>query len=528
MAGVALSGLLIPQGMAYAGIAGVPPQAGLFAAAFGLFVYALFGSSRHLAVSATSGTAAMLAALVGPLAQGDAAKYAMLASATAIAVGILLLLGSAFRLGFVSEFIAKPVMKGFVFGLALTIMVKQAPPLLGIEKGKGDFIHQCWHLLVSLKDANPWTLAVGVAALLVTFGLGAVAPRVPAALVAFVAGIVAVRQFGLAQHGVEIIGIMQGGMPHLVLPSIDWPEWSELLSGAVGIVLIMFAEALAAARTFATKYKYDINPNQELAALGAANIASGLMQGIVVAGGMSGTAANASGGARTQVSAIVTSLLTILTLGFLMPLFHDLPQAVLAAIVITAVAHLADVGELKRFARLRTGSIWTALTALTGVLAFGILKGLVLAVCLTLIALMKKLSTPGESVLGRLPATGTFVDVKRYPEAEPVPGLLLFRINGLLFFANANRVFNHLRQLIQDSREPLRGVVLNLEAVPEIDITSLDLLEQLRSDLDSAGIRLFLARAADPVETSCVSAASPGVSVRKGFFAVWTQPWTAI
>jgi high affinity sulfate transporter 1 len=500
VAGVALAALLIPEGMAYAGIAGVAPQAGLFSAAIGLFVYALLGSSRHLAVSATSGSAAMLAALVGPLAGGDAGRYALLASATAISVGILLLIGATFKLGFVSEFIAKPVLKGFVFGLSLTIMLKQLPKLLGVEKGAGDFFHQFWHLILSLKDTHPLTVAVGVAALAITFGLGAIAPRIPSALVVFIGGILIVRLFGLEQRGVEVVGAMQGGMPHFVPPNIGRDNWVELLSGAVGIVLILYAEALAAGRTFAAKNKYEINANQELAALGTANIASGLFQGIVVGGGMSGTAANAAGGARTQLSAMVTSLLTILTLGFLMPLFRDLPEAVLAAIVIHAVAHLADVGELKRFARLRTGSIWVSLTALIGVLAFGILKGLLLAVCLTLIALMKKLSTPQESVLGRLHATGTFVDIKRYPEAELIPGLLIFRPNGMLFFANANRVMNHLRQLVKDSKQQLRAVILNLEAVPEVDVTSLDLLEQLRGELDSAGIRLYLARVTDPVK----------------------------
>jgi high affinity sulfate transporter 1 len=499
IAGVALAALLIPEGMAYSGIAGVPPQAGLFAAAVGLLVYALLGSSRHLAVSATSGSAAMLASLVSPLAQGDSGKYVILASATAISAGILLLIGSAFKLGFVSEFISKPVLKGFVFGLALTIIVGQVPLLFGIEKGHGDFFDKFWQLVTSLGRTNPWTLGVGAAALLITFGLGAVAPRIPSALVVFVGGILATRLLALDQHGVEIVGAMQGGLPRLLLPVLSRTDWPELLSGAAGIVLIMYAEALAAARTFASKNKYDVDANQELAALGAANVASGLFQGIVVGGGMSGTAANAAGGARTQVSTIVTSLLTFLSLAFLMPLFHDLPEAVLAAIVIHAVAHLADVKELRRFASLRTGSIWAALTALVGVLAFGILKGLVLAVCLTLAALMKKLSTPHESVLGRLPGTQTFVDVARYPEAELIPGLLIFRPNGMLFFANANRVVNHLKDLVRSSKEPLKAVLLNFEAVAETDITSLDLLEQLRADFAAAGVRLCLARVSDPV-----------------------------
>jgi len=212
---------------------------------------------------------------------------------------------------------------------------------------------------------------------------------------------------------------------------------------------------------------------------------------------MSGTAANAAGGARTQVSTITTSMLFFLTLAFLTPVFHNLPEAVLAAIVIHAVAHLADVAELRRFARLRTGSIWGALAALAGVLAFGILRGLLLAICLTLIALMKRLSMPQVSVLGRIPATGTFIDIERHPDTELVPGLLIVRPNTVLFFANANRVLNRVRELIKAQRDPVHVVILNLEAVPELDLTTLDLLEQLRSDLQTSGIRLALARVTD-------------------------------
>jgi high affinity sulfate transporter 1 len=498
-AGIALAGLLVPEGMAYAGIAGVPPQAGLYSAAAGLAVYALSGSSRHLAVSCTSGSAAMLAALIAPLAAGGTARYATLASATAIAVGVLFVIAGAFKLGFVSEFISKPVLKGFVFGLGLTIMVKQAPKLLGIEAGHGDALQQAWQAIVAVPHANPWAFGVGAGALAVMFLLGTLAPRIPSALVVFVLGILAVQQFGLDRHGVEIVGSVRAGLPHLRVPEISRNELFDLLTGAVGIVLIAFAEALAAARYFAAKYKYEINPNRELAAMGLANIASGLTQGIVVGGGMSGTAANAAGGARTQLSTITAALFSVLTLLFLMPLFRSLPEAVLGAIVIHAVWHLADVKEMRRLAGFRTGSIWVALTALSGVLVLGVLKGLILAMCLTLAALLKKVSAPQDSVLGRLPGTETFVDMEQYPEAEPVPGLLIYRPNGLLFFANSNRVRNRLHAAIKDAARPVRKVILTLEASPEIDVTALDMLDQVRSELSESGIRLTFARVSEPV-----------------------------
>ncbi len=499
IAGIAVAGLLVPEGMAYAGIAGVPPQMGLYAALAGMAAYAIFGSSRQLAVTATSSSAAMLAALVAPIAAGDPQKYAMLASAATVMAGLIFLAGGILKLGSVSEFISKPVLKGFVFGLALTIMVKQAHKLTGISKGEGNFFHQAWHVIASIQELNLWTFAVGAAALVFMFLLGKVTPRVPSALAVLVLGTVAVPLLGLHSRGVEVVGRIQAGMPSLAVPRAGEDELANLFVGAIGIVLVLVAESLAAGRTFAAKNKYEIDPNQELNAIGAANIASGLIGGIIVGGGMSGTAANDGNGARTQLSTITASVSVALTLAFLLPLIQSLPEAVLGAIVVHAVAHLADVKTLKYYAKLHTGSIWIALIALLGVLQMGILKGLIFAVGLTLIVLMWKLSKPQDSVLGRIPGTGNFVDIQRHPQAEQIPGLLIFRPNGMLFFANANRVRNRLRELVNLERIALREVLLNMEACPETDVTSLEMLEQLRQELTSSGIDLRFARVADSV-----------------------------
>jgi len=499
VAGVALAGLLIPEGMAYAGIAGVPPQMGLYAAMFGMFVYAIFGTCRQLAVTSTSSSAAMLAALVSPLALGDSGKYLVLVSAATILAGVMFLTAGLLKLGAVSEFISKPVLKGFVFGLGLTIMVKQAHKLLGIHAGQGNFFHQLWHVITSLGHVNLWTLAVGVTALLLLFLLARLVPRVPSALLVLILGILSVSWFGLNQRGVEVVGRIGGGMPSLHLPIIGEGDFSDVFMGAIGIVLVLIAEALAGARTFATKHHYEIAPNQELLAMGMANVASGLFGGIIVGGGMSGTAANDAGGARSQLSSVAASFSVALTLAFLLPLFRNLPEAVLGAIVVHAVAHLADVGTLKYYAKLRTGSIWIALVALIGVLQMGILKGLIFAVGLTLIALMYKLSSNQDSVLGRLPGSETYVDVARYPEAEQIPGLLIFRPNGILFFANANRVRNRITELVKSAGTSLRAVIINLEASPEIDVTSLEMLVQTRKELCASGIELHFARVSDPV-----------------------------
>ena len=499
VAGIAVAGLLIPEGMAYAGIAGVPPQMGLYSALLGMFVYAIFGTSRQLAATSTSSSAAMLAALVAPLALADPTRYKVLVSAVTIAAGLLFLVAGVLKLGVVSEFISKPVLKGFVFGLALTIIVKQAHKLLGIPGGQGNFFHQSWHVLTSIAVVNPWTLGVGAGAILTMFLLGVLAPRVPSVLVVLVLGILSFSGFGLERHGVEVVGTIRAGLPSLSWPKIGEDDLADVFIGAIGIVLVLIAEALAAARTFAAKNKYEIVPNQELCAMGLANIASGLFGGMIVGGGMSGTAANDAAGARTRLSTVTASMFVGLTLAFLLPFFRNLPEAVLGAIVVHAVVHLADVGTLKYYARLRTGSIWVSLAALLAVLQMGILKGLIFAVGLTLIVLMRKLSSPQDSVLGRLPGSQSFVDVARYSEAEQIPGLLIFRPNGIVFFANANRVLNRLRELVRAAGKPLRAVLLNLEASPEIDVTCLEMLGQLRNELQDSGIDLYFARVADPV-----------------------------
>jgi len=499
IAGIAVAGLLVPEGMAYAGIAGVPPQMGLYSAMAGMFVYAIFGTSRQLAVTSTSSSAAMLAALVAPIAAGNVTLYGMLASAAAIAAGVIFLLGGVLKLGAVSEFISKPVLKGFVFGLGLTIMMKQVHKLTGISGVQGNFFHLTWHIITSLSEANLWVCAVGVIAIALMFLLGAVVPRVPSALVVLVLGVLSVSWFGLKQHDVEVVGTIQAGMPSVRLPKIGEDGIADVFVGAIGIVLVLTAEGLAAGRTFAAKHKTEINPNQELCAMGASNIASGLLGGIIVGGGMSGTATNDSGGARTQLSTITSSVVVGLTLAYFLPLIRNLPEAVLGAIVVHAVAHLADVATLRYYVKLGSGSFWIALIALVGVLQMGILKGLIFAVGITLAIFMRKLSVPQDSVLGRLPDSVHFVDVARHPEAELIPNLLIFRPNGILFFASANRIRNRLRILAKPADTRIHAVLMNLEASPEIDVTSLEMLEQLQSELEASGITLYFVRVADRV-----------------------------
>jgi sulfate permease, SulP family len=499
IAGIALAGLLVPEAMGYAEIAGLPPQAGLYATAFGLLAYAIFGTSRQLAVSPTSASSAILAATLAPLVVGNHGKYVILASAVAIVLGLLFLVAGFLKLGFISDFISKPVLKGFVFGIALNIIIKQLPKVLGIEHGSGHAYQQFWHTLTHLAHSNLWTIAVGASALVVLFAVDRFLPRVPGALVVLVAGIAASRILQLAQHGVDIVGAIPAGLPRPGLPILTWNDWLEAAPAAVGLVLVLFAESMGAARNFAGKNGYDIDANQELKALGFANVASGIFRGMQVGGGTSGTAANDSNGATTEVSSIAASATVIVVLLFLTGWFYHLPEAILAAIVIHAVWHLLDYKTLLRFRRISRIEYREGMAAIIGVLAFDILDGLALAVILSLIALMRFLSMPQVVVLGRLRDTGEYVDIGRHPDAEQFPGILMLRVDRIWFFANADGIREHAKQLIREAPQPLKAIIVNLAPVPLVDVTAVDALSQLHASSVKHGRRLVLAAVRDPV-----------------------------
>jgi high affinity sulfate transporter 1 len=499
VAGIALAGLLIPEAMGYAGIAGLPPQAGLYATAFGLLAYAVFGSSRQLAVSPTSASAAILAATVAPLAAENAGKSVVLAAAVSLVVGLLFLIAGTLKLGFISDFISKPVMKGFVFGIALTIVIKQLPKLLGIGKGTGPSYMQLWHTLTHAAQSNLWTLATAAAALAVLFLVDRFVPRVPGALLVLVAGIVISRVFQLHTHGVDIVGAIPAGLPHPNFPILTWSDWLQAAPAAVGLALVLYAESLGAARTFANKNGYDIDANEELRALAVANATSAIFHGMIVGGGTSGTAANDSNGAKSQVSIITASLMAMITLLFLTGWFYHLPEAVLAAIVVHAVRHLLDLRELRRFRRIRRIDYRESLAAIAGVIAFGILNGLLLAVILTLIALMRYLAESHVAVLGRLQGTREYVDVLRHPEAEQFPGILMLRIERMLFFANADGVRQIIRDLVAKAAPPPQVLILNCELIPVLDVTAIDVLQQMLASASEKHIRMVLAGVRDPV-----------------------------
>lgn len=502
VAGLTVWAVLVPEAMAYATIAGVPPVVGLYAAVPALLLYAIFGSSRHLVVGPMAATAALSASIVAGHADAGSDAFVAFTIGLALVTGGIALLAGLLRLGFVAGFISEPVLKGFIVGLALTIIAGQLPKLAGIRKGEGNFFEQLWHLLTHLGDTNGWALLLGLASLAVVIAMKERFPVVPGSLVVVLLGIAAVAGFGLDDRGVDIVGQVDSGLPSLGLPDLAGGDYLSLIGPAVGVVLIGFAEGLGAAKTYATKNGYEIDPNRELIGLGTANLGAGLASGMVVNGSLSKTAVNGGAGARTQVSGLMVAALTVLTLLFLTGLFEQLPEAVLAAVVIAALVELVDLRALRRLWRVSVAPLGTrgslvtrpdflaAVAALLGVLVFDTLPGLVLGMAISLILLVYRVSRPRVTTLARA-ADGEWVDAGRHPDARPVAGIAVLRPEGGLFFANADQVRRQLRDAA--GATGTRAVVLDAEAVPYVDVTAATMLADLHRDLGRRGVELLVA-----------------------------------
>ena len=496
VAAVVIWSVVVPQAVAYAQIAGLPPEAGLMAAPGALLAYALIGQSKTLVVSATTATSAVSAAAVAPLADGDVARYAALSAALALITAAVLVGAGLLRLGAISDLVSKPVMTGFLFGLGLTITVGQLPKVFGVEGGDGNFFPMLADLIRELPDLSGWTTAVGVGSIVLLVALRRLAPAIPGTLVVLVLGILLSAAFDLAAHGVAVVGDLPRALPH---PS--WPEFRardaiDLLPAAFGIMLVT-TEAVGVARTLATMGGYSIDPNRELVAIGGSNLLAGLSQGFVQSGGASQTLAAERAGGKSQLASIVAAGLIVLTGAFLAPLFEDLPQATLGAIVVVAIATFFRVDELRRFARIRTSAIVFALAGLVGVLVFGVLPGLIVAAGLSLIVVIKELSRPELGALARDPSTGAWGRTDRHPDWEVTPGFVVARVDGPLFYANVENVKERLLDLVRQSGS-IQAVVLELAESPDLDLSTVDALAELSTTLAKEGIELRLVSVREP------------------------------
>jgi high affinity sulfate transporter 1 len=416
----------------------------------------------------------------------------------AVVTGIVALLAGLMRLGFLANFISEPVLKGFIVGLALTIIVGQLPKLFGVEKGEGDFFEKLWDLITKLGDTQVATLAIGLVSLAIVLGLRRFAPVVPGSLVAVAFGVVIVELFH--PDGVDIVGHIDSGLPSVGLPDAPASDYLNLAGSAIGVALVGFAEGLGAAKTYAARHHYEVDANREMLGLGAANLGSGFASGMVVNGSLSKTAVNGGAGANSQVSGLFVAVLTVVML-LLTGLFESLPEATLAAVVIAAVIELVDIPALVRLYRVwtdRLGKIYgpaaradfiAAIAAMLGVLVFDTLPGLFIGICTSLVLLIYRTSRPNVAVLGRLPS-GHWVDRARSADAKPEPGVVVLRVEAGLFFANSD----HVRQVVLTHADDAKTVVLDAETIPFVDVTAAEMLRALSEDLERRAVRLLIAR----------------------------------
>ena len=499
--------VLVPEALAYATIAGVSPVVGLYAAPGALLIYAALGTSRRLVTGGDAATAALSAAIVGGIVAGDSGAFVQTTAALAICVGLIAVIAGVARLGFIVNFISIPVLRGFIIGLALTIIAGQIPNLLGVSPGTGNFFERIWVLLTNLDQIDLPTVAIGLSSLAVILFCKYRHPAVPGSLIAVGAGILAVKAFDLGAHGVEIVGPINSDLPSFSLPDFDLAETGALFAGAAGLMLVGFAESLAAAKAYPDQAE-ELDPDRELIGTGAANVGAGLVGGFVVTGSFSKTSINADAGARSQLAGILVALLVVVTMLFLTGPFESLPEAALAAVVIAALIHAVDLVGLGRLARIRDrGSPFNpanrpdfiaAVAALLGVTVFDILPGLFIGIGASLVLLLYRSSRPHVTRLGELRAQpGHWGDLHRHTDAAEIPGTLVLRLEAAVFFANAEEI---RREVINALGPDVQAVVLDVETVPYIDVTGAYMLKSLLEELDQRTIRLAIARDVGQVE----------------------------
>jgi len=490
IAGLTTAAVVIPKAMAYATIAGLPVQVGLYTAFVPMIIYAVLGSSRPLSVSTTTTLAILTAAELGRVAPGGSVIDLLRASATlALLVGAILVVASLLRLGFIANFISEPVLVGFKAGIGLVIVLDQVPKILGVHFAKGSFLHNILAIFKSVPEASLVTVAVGIVMIVVLVGLERFLPMVPAPLVAVALGIVGTRLLGWQSHGVEIVGRVPPGLPSLTFPNFSLAH--ELWLGASGIALMSFTETVAAGRAFAKSEEPSPKANQELLATGLANAAGALLGAMPAGGGTSQTAVNRFAGARTQLAELVTAVAALATMLLLAPLIALMPQATLAAVVIVYSIGLIKPAEFGTILKIRMTEFTWALAAFAGVVALGTLKGIVVAIVLSLVGLAYQVADPPVYALGRKPGTNVFRPrTKEHPEDETFPGLLILRPEGRMFFANAEHIAEKMRRLADEAKPKV--VAIDLSAVPDLEYTALKALIEAERRQRDRGVRFWL------------------------------------
>jgi high affinity sulfate transporter 1 len=502
VAGLVLTAILVPVGMGYAEASGLPAITGLYATIACLIAYAIFGPSRILVLGPDSSLAAIIAATIVPLAAGNADRLVALAGMLALMTGALCIIAGLARFGFVTDLLSKPIRLGYLNGIALTVIMGQVPKLLGFSSSGEGLIPETISLVRGvLQGMTNWVaFAIGASCLALILILKRRWPKIPGVLIAVVGATIVVGVFDLAARaGVSVVGPLPQGLPSFQIPMVPLADLRSLAAGAIAITLVSFADTSVLSRIFALRGGYEVDQNQEIIALGAANVAAGFFQGFSISSSSSRTPVAESAGAKTQLTGVVGAVCIALLLVFAPTLLQNLPNAALGAVVISACLSFVDVKGVVQLYHLRRGEFVLSLACFLGVVALGVIQGIFIAVALAFLAFIWRAWRPHDAVLGRAEGVKGYHDITRYPDAKRVPGLVLFRWDAPLFFANAEIFREHVRQAVADAPTPTKWVVVAAEPVTDVDTTAADALSALDDDLGNAGIQLCFAEMKDPV-----------------------------
>jgi len=501
LAGLVLTTMLVPTGIAYAEASGVPGIYGLYATMIPLLAYALFGPSRILVLGPDSSLAAVILAVVLPHSGGDPTRAVALAGMMAVVSGVVCILAGLFRLGFITELLSKPIRYGYMNGIALTVLINQLPKVFGVSIERDGPLRNLWRIARSVLDgrANGAILAVGAGTLVVILVLKRF-KRVPGILIAVVAATIAVGAFDLSAAGVKVLGALPQGLPAFAVPLISFADLGAVVIGGCAVALVSFADTSVLSRAYAAKTRMYVDPNQEMIGLGVANLAAGFFKGFPISSSSSRTPVAEVSGARTQLTSVVGAVAIALLLLFAPNLMQNLPTSALAAVVIAAALGLFEIGDLRRIYRVQRWEFWLSIVCLAGVAVLGAIPGIGLAIVIAVIEFLWDGWRPHFAVLGRVDGIRGYHDLKRYPDARLVSGLVLFRWDAPLFFANAELFQARVLEAVASSPTPVRRVVVTAEPVTSVDVTSADMLAELEQTLRASRIELQFAEVKDPVK----------------------------
>lgn len=495
ISGFTLAAYAIPVAMAYAMLAGLPPQYGIYGYLIGGVFYAIFGTGMQLAIGPTSAISLLIGTTIATMADGDTGRWIAIASLTALLVAIFSILAYIFKLSSIINFISESVLLGFKAGTALTIAITQLPKLFGIKGGGSGFFDKAGILINNIPEINNLVLLFGVTAIILLLAGERFFPGRPIAFLLVIASILIVSAASLTDYNFRVTGYMPSGLPDFRLPSLRFIDIDGVIPFAFACFLLMYIESVAAARTLAQEGGYEINPHQELLALAAANLATAFGQGYPVSGGLSQSVVNCKAGARTPGSLIFASVAITLCLLFLTRFIKNLPDVMLAAILLVAIRGLFDIKGLKRLWKVSRREFAVAIVAFLGVIIFGILKGVIFAAVASLILLIRAVSDPHIAVLGRIPGTRRYTDIERHPDNETISGFLIFRVEASILYFNADNIKNGLWDIIRESETELKTVIWDLSTSPFVDISGARLIKSLYLDLKARGISFKIADA---------------------------------